>query len=220
MTTEAKDKKLKKRPFKWTKELVRLALNDGWTQTEIGDACRTQQSVVSDWSKGKKKAREYQLKSLLEIYGHKLRRNAFRVYWSLNFETSEQTFYRVEGKVIFSQAFFDYRRNGAKLKKKIPECKLVVHHQGENKFLVIHQRRIKSTSTNEELDHTLDDAIWSSSCFEKMTSEQLLDHVDLYIEKNLEKYPSDVVTLPFLIRQALLNHGLPIEGIVEYPASW
>ena len=94
----------------------------------------------------------------------------------------------------------------------------MVHLQGENKFLVVHQHRIKFSSTNEEIDHTVNDAIWSSSCFELMSAEQLLEHVDQYIEKYLEKYLSDAVTLPFLIRQALLNHGLPIEGIIEYPA--
>lgn len=43
--TDKKNKKV----FKWTRELIQLAINDGWTQTEIAKACRTQQSIVSGW---------------------------------------------------------------------------------------------------------------------------------------------------------------------------
>ena len=51
--------------FKWTKELVHIALNDGMTQEEISKVCRTQQSVVSSWKNGKNKATEQQLAELL-----------------------------------------------------------------------------------------------------------------------------------------------------------
>ncbi|BFU61046.1 MULTISPECIES: hypothetical protein [Rodentibacter] len=45
---ETNTSKPKKKRFKQTKELVLLALNDGWTQKQIADKCRTQQSVVSE----------------------------------------------------------------------------------------------------------------------------------------------------------------------------
>ena len=41
---EKQTEKIKKKPFKQTRELVRLALNNGWTQIEIAKTCRTQQS--------------------------------------------------------------------------------------------------------------------------------------------------------------------------------
>ncbi|MFX3645685.1 hypothetical protein ACJBPR_11055, partial [Streptococcus suis] len=84
---------------------------------------------------GSKQGTEQQLLPLLNIYGNKIRRNSFKVYWSLNTETMEKTFYRVEGKVILSQAFYEPRRDQrGKLVKKVPELKLVVHHQGADQF--------------------------------------------------------------------------------------
>lgn len=66
--------------FKWTKELVHIALNDGMTQEEIARVCRTQQSVVSSWKNGKNKATEQQLGELLRRYGARLNRTTARVY--------------------------------------------------------------------------------------------------------------------------------------------
>lgn len=70
-----------KRPkFKWTKELVNIALNDGMTQEQIGRVCRVEQSVVSAWKNGKYKATEQQLAELLRRYGARLNRTTARVY--------------------------------------------------------------------------------------------------------------------------------------------
>ncbi|WDE12013.1 hypothetical protein [Thalassomonas haliotis] len=212
--------KKNKRKFKQTKQLVRLALNDGWSQIEIADACRTQQSVVSAWNKGSKQGTEQQLKPLLDVYGHKLRRNTFRVYWRINPETKEKTFHKVEGKVILNLAFHDARRSRAKLIKKIPQLKLVIHHQGENKFRVIFQKRLTFEHTNEELESMIEDAIWYSIVSEQYELPELLSVIDNYAKEHLAEYPTDANTLPFIARQALLNHGFDIDGVVEYPAIW
>ncbi|WP_339720483.1 hypothetical protein [uncultured Paraglaciecola sp.] len=217
---EAKNTKKNKRKFKQTKQLVRLAINDGWTQSEIAKACRTHQSIVSDWYKGVNQGTEQQLKTLLEQYGHKLRKNSFRIYWNIEPETNSQVFHKVEGKVILSEAFYDARRNGAKLEKKIPQLKLVIHHQGNNKFRIVYQSRLTFSNTNNELESMVEDAIWGSTISVQYDLPELLKIIDKYAEKNLVKYPSDANTLPFIVRQALLNHGFNVEGIVEYPAIW
>jgi len=212
--------KKNKRKFKQTKQLIRLALNDGWTQNEIKDACRVQQSIVSGWNSGSKQGTEQQLKPLLEIYGHKLRRNSFRVYWNIVTETNSKNFYKVEGKVILSQAFFDARRVKSQLLKKIPQLKIVIHHQGNNKFRVVYQSRLMFQNTNAELESTVEDAIWGSVVSEQFSLSELLAAIDTFSETTLAKYPSDANTLPFIVRQALLNHGFGIDGVVEYPAIW
>ncbi|MES2644333.1 MAG: hypothetical protein V4850_32910 [Myxococcota bacterium] len=66
--------------FKHTRELVRLALDDGMTQDEIRLLCRVQQSVVSGWATGKSKARESVLEPLLKRYAHRLNRTTSRFY--------------------------------------------------------------------------------------------------------------------------------------------
>jgi hypothetical protein len=218
-TTTTTTKK-NKRKFKQTKQLVRLALNDGWSQVEISDACRVQQSIVSAWSKGTKQGTEQQLKSLLEQYGNKLRRNSFRVYWCIDPETNKKTFHKVEGKIVLSHVFYDARRARAKLIKKIPELKLVVHHQGANKFRLVYQRRLTFQNSTNELESTVEDAIWGSTISNQYELAELLNVIDNYAENTLAKHPTDANTLPFIARQALLNHGFDIDGVVDYPAVW
>lgn len=216
----ATNPKKSKRKFKQTKQLVRLAINDNWSQVEIADACRVQQSIVSAWSKGTKQGTEQQLKPLLEQYGHKLRRNSFRIYWCIDPDTKGKTFHKVEGKVVLSQVFNDARRSGYKLIKKIPQLKLIIHHQGGNKFRLVYQSRLTFQHSNEELESMVEDAIWGSTISEQYELSELLNVIDNYAEESLAKYPSDANTLPFIARQALLNHGFDIDGVVEYPAIW
>tara|TARA_Y100001963_G_scaffold159304_1_gene262436 strand:- start:1645 stop:2310 length:666 start_codon:yes stop_codon:yes gene_type:complete len=221
MDADVKDKRAKKKPFKWTRELVRLALNDGWTQLEIAEKCRTQQSIVSAWNKGSKQGTEEQLLPLLNLYGHKLRRNTFKVYWSLNAESLERTFYRVEGKIMFSQEFCDLRRDkSGKLLKKIPEHKLVVHHQGADQYRIVHQRRFAFKELRQEIEHQVEEAFWNSSVEELMDAEKLIRYMDQFCTKLLTSYPGDALTLPFLIRRALILHGVPVPGVMDYPAAW
>lgn len=54
--TEAASPKKNKRKFKQTKQLVRLTINDGWSQVEIADACRVQQSILVHGVKEQNKA--------------------------------------------------------------------------------------------------------------------------------------------------------------------
>lgn len=211
--------KKSKRKFKQTKQLVRLALNDGWTQNEIRVACRTQQSVVSAWSKGTKLGTEEALKPLLEIYGHKLRRNTFKVYWSTDPETKQTSYYKLEGKVILNQAFCYSQASSSYRDKKIPTQRLIIHHQGINKFRIVFQTRLKSIR-GFDLESTTDDSVWNSTITEQTDLEKLLKFIDAYSEESLKNQPDEALTLPFIARQALLNHGFDIDGVVEYPAVW
>jgi hypothetical protein len=104
--------------------------------------------------------------------------------------------------------------------KKIPQLKLIIHHQGANIFRLVFQGRLVFNNTSEELESMIEDAIWNSVISKQYELHELLDVVDEYAETKLAKYPSDANTLPFIIRQSLLNHGFDIEGVVEYPAVW
>tara|TARA_R110002124_G_C8970602_1_gene514999 strand:+ start:1925 stop:2596 length:672 start_codon:yes stop_codon:yes gene_type:complete len=216
----SKGKNAKKKPFKLTRQLIRLALNDGWTQREIAEKCRVQQSIVSAWSKGAKYAAEPQLTPLLEIYGHKLKRNTYRVYWALDPITQLKTFFRVEGKVVFSEMLFELKESTKKATEKRPLVKLIIHHQGTDSFRsVVQHRLVFETPTNFSSSNT-EDALWSSQVSDQRTSAELIDWIDSYSHSLSEKQPHLGLTLPFLLRQALINHGFPVEGVVDFPASW
>jgi len=203
-----------------TRQLIRLALNDGWTQKEIAGKCRVQQSIVSAWGKGAKCATEAQLIPLLEIYGHKLRRNTFRVYWALNSITQAKTFFRVEGKVVFAEVVFELKKSSGKATQKIPVMKLIVHHQGADSFRSVVQHRLELNSPIEFSVSSAEDAVWSSDVSDQRSSAELIDWLDGYAHSLSEKHPHIGLTLPFLLRQALMNHGFPVGGVVEYPALW
>ncbi|MCJ8168620.1 hypothetical protein [Atopomonas sediminilitoris] len=213
-------KNAKKKPFKLTRQLIRLALNDGWTQREIAEKCRVQQSIVSAWSKGGKYATEAQLMPLLEVYGHKLRRNTFRMYWSFDLTTQAKTFFRVEGKIILSEVMFKLSDFAGKSKKKSPTMKLIVHHQGVDKFRVVIQRRLELEPPSQYALESDQDALWSAEILDQKSSAELISFLDkLSTELNSES-PLVGLSLPFLLRQALMNHGFSVGGVVEYPAVW
>jgi hypothetical protein len=216
----SKGKNAKKKPFKLTRQLIRLALNDGWTQRDIAEKCRVQQSIVSGWSKGAKCATEAQLIPLLEIYGHKLRRNTFRVYWALDSTTQAKTFFRVEGKVVFAEVVFELKESSGKATKKIPVLKLIVHHQGVDSFRSVVQSRLELNSPIKFSVSSAEDATWSSEVSDQRSSAELIGWLDDFAHSLSEKHPHIGLTLPFLLRQALMNHGFPVDGVVEYPAVW
>lgn len=219
--TETQSEKIKKKLFKQTRELVRLALNNGWTQTEIAKTCRTQQSVVSAWSKGEKLGTEQQLKPLLDLFGYKLRRNTFKLYWRKNKETSETEFIKVEGKIIFSLIIGQQN-----YKNFTPKYKFVIHHQGSEQFYIILKEKIYG-----DYDKSLEAATWQTILNQSMGISELLGFFDKLSSKDIESmgrfwlefcrsFPKYTQSLPFLVRQALLNHGFPVNNIIEYPASW
>lgn len=70
----------KRHRFDQTRALVRAALREGLTQDDIRKLCRVQQSVVSQWANGKRKAYRHQVEPLLIQYGHLLPRAVFTDY--------------------------------------------------------------------------------------------------------------------------------------------
>lgn len=70
----------RKTKYKYTRELVKIAINEGLSQVEIAKLCRTTQSVVSGWFRGDGKASAQQIQPLVERFGARLNRTTSRVY--------------------------------------------------------------------------------------------------------------------------------------------
>jgi transcriptional regulator with XRE-family HTH domain len=218
--TDTAEKKKNKKPFKQTRSLIRLALNDGWTQNEIAEKCRDHQSIVSAWKNGSKQSTEQQLKPLLEIYGHKLRRNTFKLYCNINNETQERQYIKIEGKVVLSADIPHRTENTIIRGIPLPSLRIVVHHQGDDKFRLILQQRSQLRGTHQRLKNSPHDAIWSSTVHEQRTIKDLINYLEEFSTKLIEHHDFDASFLPFNLRQALLNHGFTLDDIVEMPADW
>lgn len=228
-----------KKKYRYTKQLINMALRDGWTQKSIADACRTQQSVVSSWKNGSALARESQLQKLMEIYGPRLRRRSFKVYHNL-FEDGAGGFgirtIKVEGEVILS---FPYRnkefctkchalasdgiyscRCGSKIKKVLPTKKLLVHSMGKGEFCLVSQLRILQNEWQIQFPET---NIFLSEVVDRYDTIKLLSYFDDLSAQGstaVEMNPVESIMLRMLARKVLLEQGYPIEGVEEHAVVW
>ena len=211
--------------FKQTRELVRLALNDGWTQKEIAEKCRTYQSVVSDWLKGKTLGKESTLRPLLDLYGHKLRRKSFKLYRTED-EAGEVIFNKVEGKIVFQHTIFEEINT----KEKKPVIKVTVHFQGEQNFCIVREvvfRKLKYQ--NSDTTEVCIPIRWNAWLQKVEGVSELIAVLENDFLNRVKEIEATTVRkdfgivdymLPYLIRVSLLQHGFNVDGIVEHPAKW
>lgn len=228
--------------YRYTKQLINMALRDGWTQTTIAEACRTQQSIVSKWKSGAAQAKQVQLTKLLEIYGPKLRRQSFKIYHSLAFDDKENKYQtqmiKVEGSVLlsfpYSNAEFCSKclristetavhggnrcHCSSSIKKQLPTKKLIFHTMGHGEFCVVKQQRLIRT---EKLMHFPETSIFISDVIGQWSIKDLLNFVDNECFNEKEKFDlADKIILQLLLRKALLENGYPVEGVEEHLAAW
>lgn len=78
-------------------------------------------------------------------------------------------------------------------------------------------------------DKSLESAMWETILNESIEINNLLLFFDNLSSRSNKldfwgkfacEFPEYAQSLPFLVRQALLNHGFPVNDIIEYPASW
>lgn len=218
-----------KKKFRYTKQLVGMALRDGWTQEQIADACRTQQSVVSSWKSGAKQANENQLTKLLAIYGPRLRRKSFRIYHDLIKKTEggyRAHLIKVEGDVIFNFPFRNkelctrcqveastcYDR--LHVKKVVATRKLVVHALGAGVFCCLSQVRLLQDKYQMQFPET---NVFVTQVVGHFTVDELLAYCDSRpwgVEQEDDRLSeAEHFMLSMLARKALLEHGYPVEGV-------
>lgn len=231
--------------YRYTKQLINMALRDGWTQTSIAEACRTQQSIVSKWKSGAAQAKEIQLTKLLEIYGPKLRRQSFKIYHSLSVSEDNKIvvkMIKVEGNVLLSFPYSNsefcskclkiisndhvYRNIcchcSNKIIKQLPKRKIIFHIMGRSEFCIVHQQRILKTEALMKFPET---SIFTSNFVGQWNIANLLEFIDKECsqEDNSKEFELDIaekLMLQMLVRKSLLENGYPVEGIEEHMAAW
>ena len=211
-----------KKKLRLTRSLIKLALNDGWTQKQIASTCRTQQSIVSAWACGEKLATEVQVLPLLKIYGNKIRRLSFKVYHSYNYESKEHIYSKVEGTIIFSYTITKENQESRKV-INVPVFKLMIHDQGNGKFCTVVQHRPEINNNRgqkEYLECSHEAGIWFSTIFNKQDTNDVIKKFEDLSEQLQSGYSHESLTLPFLVRKALIENGHSIDSIVEYSATW
>ena len=206
--------------FPSTKELVRIALNDGMTQLQIAQLCRTQQGQVSKWKSGIALATRQQLKPLLERYGEKLRRTSFKLYQTRHQPSQPSQFARVEGKLILREKF-----RGTGDQKSPTALRISVHDQNKAGFVLI----IEFTNAgfpdpaNKSWNRPMitdRHAAWfltdGTKGIMKLTLDSLISWSRDWGHSEYSKQFPGLRQLPFLLTEALLNHGFDVKDIEEF----
>jgi hypothetical protein len=135
-------------------------------------------------------------------------------------DTQNSSYSKVEGKVILSYPLRRMIDQGySDTKPGPPYLKIIVHHQGDEKFRVVLQTRSQNEN-NKELSCMDEEAKWSSEIKEQLTLNGLIGWIENWSHDDALQLPPDAKALPFLIRKSLLNHGFTVEDVVDYPASW
>lgn len=202
-----------KKKYRYTKSLISIAIKDGWTQNQIAVACRTQQSVVSDWKKGVKQAYEHQIRPLLDLFGNKVRRTSFKVYPFIEGDAVKMA--KVEGEVILQFAFRKREIN----KRLTPTRKIAIHSMGKGSFCVVLQYFLFKDQYLSKYDGILQ---WQGivDCVE--TSAQLIENTAKLTEKKIDDEELldklELLSLDIALKKALLQNGFPVDGVEEYLA--
>lgn len=211
--------------YKQTKELVRIALNHGMTQDEIGKLCRlggaqVSQSQVSKWKNGHVLASQQQMQPLIEKFGHLLKREPFKLYHYV--AESADRYIKVEGRTLLRERFL---RKQPFSNNKFPSALRITVQFRKNGLLsyAIETTNAGSPQTNQIKDPAI--AYWNDrfavwTCIEfqdELHTENLLTSLDNYVAQNevSKTYPT-MAAMPFLIREALLKHSHQSGSIAEH----
>jgi len=229
--------KAPRKKFKLTKQLIRIALDNGHTQISIQKMCRLgSQSQVSDWKNGVKLAYEDQIKPLLDLYGHQLRKVTSQLYqvrksdeeMRLEEENGADSpfpikFVLVEGKVILREKFINPQRDyQGRIKRKDTQAILSIHEQGDNKFRCVIQTLIKFTPNKNHPAHHEVNANFLSEITEVLDMNELIQFVRNYRDESLvnEEYLINHFTIDYLLLNSLVMNGYQVKEVEVLPATW
>lgn len=227
--------KPRKPKYKYTRELVKIAIADGMSQTEIAALCRTQQSVVHGWAHGKSLAFEHQVVELKKRYAARLNRATSRVYLV---GTSPIKMVAVEGPIVLRYTFVQPKADPrGKAWLRIPIGRWVVHRHGRGRFVLVElsrrqldderhdrwARQMPSMSALEIRENWVDCADdagrWLARIDDPTDANGLMTRCDEHVrDPDRMHNPHDELVLPFLVRKMLVEQGLEVPDLVRMTA--
>lgn len=225
--------------FKLTKRLVKIALENGYTNKQIAQSAGLSGksiSLVTRWKQGEALATKRQMSSLLKDFGHILKRQTehlFSIYEvTPNGELSTTRFFIASGEILLKHKLVKTTLRNSK-PNSTSLFRVIILHIDDNFQLVI-QARIGLRSpndTNQYYFHNADtlvhsnveDSMWSVIAnYTQLTLEKLLDQTDTFANNltglcpNIDK--NEGISLQFIVRQALLKHGYKPLDMTDLPA--
>ncbi|WP_412500299.1 hypothetical protein [Shewanella chilikensis] len=109
MVQEQPDKSPEKKKYRYTKQLIRIALENGYTNADIAvKAGLSPKSIgqVSRWRNGESLATERQMRALVKEFGHLHRRRITHLFaYQTDSESRKQQFFLLEGDILLKHTF-------------------------------------------------------------------------------------------------------------------
>ena len=183
-----------------------------------------------------KLAYEDQIKPLLDLYGHQLRKVTSQLYQVRKSEEEIQLeeengteepfpikFVLVEGKVILREKFINPQRDyQGRIKRKDAQAILSIHEQGDNKFRCVIQRLITFTSNKNHPAHHEVSANFLADITEPLDINEVIQFVRNYRDESLEneEYLINFFTLDYLLLNSLVMNGYQVKEVEVLPATW
>ncbi|WP_412501410.1 hypothetical protein [Shewanella chilikensis] len=221
MTEAQSDTPSEKKKYRYTKQLIRIALDNGYTNADIAvKAGLSPKSIgqVSRWRSGESLATERQMRALVKEFGHLLKRKIEHLLYGFD-ENGNLIFSSIEGEVVFKHTIKLTRQ------QKSVSLYRIMLFKNSDKFTLIYQDRLgleAGTSLKYLGNSDNEDANW-------LTKEIVLPDTPNAVVTSLEKYSKQLVSkahyndetnlkineaiLAFKARQALMKIGCPSEDI-------
>lgn len=135
-----------KKTYRYTKQLIRLAIENGYTNQEIAVKAGLSPksvAVVSRWRNGKALATERQMQFLINEFEHLLKRKMEHLFYGETETPNKFTYYKVQGEILLTHTLH-YIQQGSKYydhkQQKVGIFKFVIINENE-KFHVIYLER-------------------------------------------------------------------------------
>lgn len=223
---EQSEQTLNSKKYKYTKQIIRIAIEHGYTNQQIAKKAGLNEksiALVSKWRNGKALATERQMQALINEFGAQLKR---QVQHLLAFaQDGTQRFTVIEGDVLLKHTVRISTEHG-----KIAVFRVLLFKVGD-KFTAVTQQRY-GLNTNEALNPASlahsdnEDAHWLSLEFLTSKSTQhVITYIDDFVSQidqynnQLDAQTHERKVLGYKLRQALMREGYCVEDIVTLDLS-
>lgn len=233
MTEQTKKQNNKK--YKYTKQIIKLAIDNGFKHPEIAKkAGLSEKSIaqVSRWKNGEALATERQMQFFINEFEHSLKRKMEHLFYSETETPNELAYYKIQGEILLSHTLY-YRHNTGKKIQKVGIYRFVIINS-DNKFHLLFQKRAGLNENAGIIKYALSSATFSNNehanwylkeTYKDLTAQELTHQIDLIFDEfeKIEYLRSDMAKimnndgrpLKFIVRQLLLKHGYCSDDIID-----
>ena len=230
--TMTEQKENTKKTYRYTKQLIKLAIENGYTNQEIAVKSGLSSksiAVVSRWRNGKALATERQMIFFIKEFEHLLKRKMEHLFYSQTENPYEFIYHKIEGEILLTHTL-NYRNSRSKPIEKVGVCKFVILNLG-SVFHLLEQKKVGLDDDGSNVDKLLKNKKISNNeqanwylvkTHKNLSPQELVDTIDSIVNtfchsenKLARNIRNDALYLKYIIRQLLLKNGYAINDIVD-----